>query len=574
MLSAFSSILAQNSVTVTITADNAYVFGFGDKYKIINYYAPGVCNTSAGEIYNSAGGTESYTITGSVFGGYIYIASWADKSKYQGLIAQFSDGNTTIVTSPNPSNTAPDVRWEVYATGIDLDISSTGTNPPYGNANCPTLNDLNQHITIANNNTGGLGTSKGWVKDPSANNSGKVGVLAFGPYNMGVPGNFPPLTAQGIQQTAQWMWYYGSSSIPSLSAPFTAPPPPGEFYIFRIGPINELFGSNTCCPEYNNLVVNPGFDQPLAPNTTSQYHLHSTPPMHKGFLPGEYLLLNGAQAVSICNEWNVQDHSVCPNTSDNTSGHFMIVNGETTQPSNIDNIIWQQTINKIEKDSQYRFCMYLKNLPQCCFDVLPKVKVEITPGGSVPWTTINKNATDPCDWQLIDLNFKAISTAVTIKIYLEETTKGDGNDLAMDDISLNKISPAPKQYALFSVEPYNVTSTSYNVSATWPPLNFGDDCSNWWQICEVDANNNCIQGTEVTNLQAWWNQNPQTFGGYTFDLKKKYRITYGIWCLCYSWNQYSVLLEPGKGRINKPVINEDKNFKLTAEKINKITNQF
>lgn len=324
--------------------------------------------------------------------------------------------------------------------------------------------------------------------------------------------------------------------------------------------------NKTCCPDLINLIKNSGFDQPLAPSTSSQYILDGTPSLNST-IPGKYAIINGSQAKNICNNWKVQDHSSC----DDNSGHFMVVNGETTQPSNINNIIWQQTVIGIVKDSTYQFCVYMKNLPACCFDVLPKVQIEFTPGGLLPWTIIQTTTSDPCDWQLVKFTFQATSTSVTIKIYLNETQKGDGNDLAIDDISLVKLLPVPKQFTLVTLTPVNVTTTTFNLSATQPQLNFINDCGYWWQICELDANYNCIPGTILSNLPAWWTYpNPCTFGGYVFSLNKKYRISYGVWCTCLSWNASSWIWDPGKGKIKKPIFKEDKNFKISTETINEI----
>ena len=102
-------------------------------------------------------GTETYTIPASFAGGYIYIAAWSDEDIWQGLIAEFTDGITTVLTSPTQSN--PDVNWEVYATGLNLD-PNWGTDPmpiatlwtPRRNFNAQTLNEINDEINRANGN--------------------------------------------------------------------------------------------------------------------------------------------------------------------------------------------------------------------------------------------------------------------------------------------------------------------------------------------------------------------------------------------------------------------------------------
>jgi hypothetical protein len=243
-----------STVNVKITSDNAYVYGFGDIHGITDYHYPGVCNINAAEIYSPNTGTETYTITGSLSGKYIYIAAWSDEAVYQGTIAQFSDGNTTILTSPTLPN--PYVHWEVYATGINLNPQSNDPEPiapayiPRRNSNCPTLSEINTQIAIANQNAGdSTNTSVGWVGTTPI--TGRVGVLAFGSNNVANNYGFPPQTVSGINQNAQWMWYNPDSthitqpfvtgdSFPNFPASMSR-----EYYIFRVGPLDSLF-SDTC----------------------------------------------------------------------------------------------------------------------------------------------------------------------------------------------------------------------------------------------------------------------------------------------------------------------------------------
>ena len=122
----------------------------------------------------------------------------------------------------------------------------------------------------------------------------------------------------------------------------------------------------------------------------------------------------------------------------------------------------------------------MKNLPACCFDVKPRIRVEITPGGTLPWTTINTSAA-VCDWQLVELSFTATSASVTIKIYLEETTKGDGNDLAIDDISLQKLPQANVQ---ITVQNQSVSGANCQITASLNTLSNGDDALPSGQNCK------------------------------------------------------------------------------------------
>jgi len=54
--------------------------------------------------------------------------------------------------------------------------------------------------------------------------------------------------------------------------------------------------------------------------------------------------------------------------------------------------------------------------------------------------TIDTNQADSCDWQQISFCFYAGSgSRVTVKIMLKESSLGDGNDLAIDDVSVQEL---------------------------------------------------------------------------------------------------------------------------------------
>jgi hypothetical protein len=219
---------------VIITTDNAYMFGFGDQTEI-NVIVASVDNCTAAEIYASnSDGAECYTVPANL-NGYIYIIGWSDTSAYQGAIAQFSDGGTTVLTQELPSWLP---QWEVYATGDQLPVCPLVS---------PVLTTLNAEILKANTGTGGPGSNRAWV-----NPSGSVtwpgdGVLAFCPVTNGAaPGTpFPPMTISNFDNAAQWMWYNPYPGV--ITNPFVEGGYPNfpasdmrEYYIFRIGPLGAL----------------------------------------------------------------------------------------------------------------------------------------------------------------------------------------------------------------------------------------------------------------------------------------------------------------------------------------------
>ncbi len=238
----------QQDFEVTITCDNAYMFGFGDVNGIFNgSLFGGVINRYSDEIFSSRiwdvsahGGSlpssgqfpyygpERYSINIKIAGKYLYIIAWSDNMRYQGTIATFEDTFTRYryVTGPGSG-------WEVYATGIDLNIRES---------NLPKLADLNTQITIANGKSGGTPGSIGWVKEKGCSNE-STGCRGSILYCQQFTDEMYALNP-GIQQIfgeAEFMWYYnpdfpaGGCDYPINEANLS-----GEYLIFRLGPLDEF----------------------------------------------------------------------------------------------------------------------------------------------------------------------------------------------------------------------------------------------------------------------------------------------------------------------------------------------
>lgn len=149
--------------------------------------------------------------------------------------------------------------------------------------------------------------------------------------------------------------------------------------------------------------------------------------------PGEYSIVNGAQAGTISPTWLVHDHESC-----NATGKFLVVNGATGRTGS--RRIWSQTIS-VTPGTAYRFCAHLRNLPQCVLDVKPKVELRFSsPEDGV---VVNADPGDSCDWQRQSrrIVIPAGVVSLTAEIWLDESGEGDGNDLAVDDISLKIEGP-------------------------------------------------------------------------------------------------------------------------------------
>jgi hypothetical protein len=207
------------TVDVTITADNAYSFGYGTVSGLSSLYG-GIENCTAGAIFNCSGGPETYLGIPAPAGTFLYVVAYSDGSVTQGVLGQFASGANTVYTGNG--------GWEVYATGHNIDPDCFSGN------NTPGLATINAEIATANANAGGANSSVGWVS--SSGGSGTVGAFAVGEDNSNAGGHFPVVC--NIDAGARWMWY--TPDPVSVTDPFEVGPPPNlpndanEFLIFRL----------------------------------------------------------------------------------------------------------------------------------------------------------------------------------------------------------------------------------------------------------------------------------------------------------------------------------------------------
>jgi hypothetical protein len=282
-----------------------------------------------------------------------------------------------------------------------------------------------------------------------------------------------------------------------------------------------------CCPG-QNLIRNGDFE---AGNTgfTSQY-AYNAATTAGATRPGQYNVVTGAQALSISSGWVVQD----PGTCSNTSGKFMVVNGATTGSGR--RVIWEQTV-PVKGRTLYKFCVMAKNLKQCDFDVLPKLYVEFSSPLNNFSRILDVNVGN-CNWDLLEKNVltNAMPSTLNIKIFLDESQPGDGNDFALDNIALIELPPCPANAVEFQLSTRHLTTATYEVTATSTTT---PECDSiWWKVCEWNANTNvCIPGTQMGPLPAWETA-ATTFPGYTFYYGKIYKITRGSAGECNSSKEF------------------------------------
>ncbi len=220
-------------VSVAITADNAYSFGYGD-VDSITHFTQGTRAVTAGQIFNCPIGNYTVPDANAPPDAFLYIVSWDDLAVTQGVLGQFKRLTGTIYTG--------DPNFQVCATG--LDYSGDSPIPPDAGTPTegPTIDVINAQIAICNAGTGGSTTSMGWVNAAGPITPGATGTLAVGEDNSDAGGTFgivcqAPTHPLGIDAAAKWMWYLPPGVTDAFHA--TGTNTFKAFLIFRLG-VNQI----------------------------------------------------------------------------------------------------------------------------------------------------------------------------------------------------------------------------------------------------------------------------------------------------------------------------------------------
>ena len=186
------------------------VAGDLDIDNVAQVYTGNAAGTSVTLIGGSVSGPNSATAYSfNTTDDFLYIAAWSDNGTQQGLLHDFAM-NAIPVWSGDPA-------WQVYATGIDLNVASP----------VPTATQLGTQIGIANAAAGGAGTSVTWV--PTT-----VGGINDGTF----PAGNPWVQQASIANNANWTWYDSNTQV-SAQAPFRGGFNHFEYLIFRTPVIPE-----------------------------------------------------------------------------------------------------------------------------------------------------------------------------------------------------------------------------------------------------------------------------------------------------------------------------------------------
>ena len=293
-----------------------------------------------------------------------------------------------------------------------------------------------------------------------------------------------------------------------------------------------------CCSKAENLLANSNFE---AGNTgfNSDYDQNSA------ILPGQYNVTNSAAAFGA----NITDHSYCEDSSVySANDSFLLVNGLTNQPSGTSSVIYSQTLG-LDPNKTYKLCVNFKNLPQCTFDILPEVQIEVNGNVIVPYTQINADSSDPCDWVLLTGCFIPKGEKNKISIRLKEDGLGDGNDLAIDDISLQEMEDPGYNLTVTHDGGNNSITASVN---QFPFMNQACELESdhYWFVYETTSPTSPLFGSVVAGTFAWsdnsgsygavssggaWNVPTTNFPNYvTFQNNKFYVIGIYVPSCCES----------------------------------------
>jgi hypothetical protein len=326
-----------------------------------------------------------------------------------------------------------------------------------------------------------------------------------------------------------------------------------------------------CCGTGENHVINGSFnDGPKG--------FESGFTLAEQLTPGDYTVGNSETAEKNCDNWDILGHTNCEKDD-----NFLIVNGMTNQTTG-NALAWGQSVpvKPSDKEQVYHFCAWFKDLKQCCFNQEPKITLEADIKGNTlsHQTTTISAPSDKCGWQLVstDVTVPPGATNVNLQIFLDQNADGDGNDVAIDDISFASSGLVPAGATDFNIATQVISgTTNYNITAT--PVNpQKPDCKYFWIVTQLDANGNEIMTSPIR--QIWPIGSTFNFAGYMsgtisagiFQTGITYRIIYRTECDCGTWREDAfdirrlpsaagALMKGGKKRNAKAAA--DKDFVIT-----------
>ncbi len=361
--------------------------------------------------------------------------------------------------------------------------------------------------------------------------------------------NFSTLSGDG--EPSYWEIDLGTETIDYIEFDYIGSPEAfvgiafDEFYL-----CSSALEDNSGCCEGTNLIPNGSFEAGNNGFGSSYAYTSNISPNSVG--PGRYGILNTAQAQTVSLQWNAFNHTNCQET-----GNFMAINGKTMGSAYGE--VYSQTDIPVDPEKEYVFCYYYRRLEQCAFDVWD-------PRNLVP-SFINANATlnecdsddELCGWTKVSYTLVPEGNLISILLFLDENPIGDGNDFALDDISLKEKLEMPVGYHDFDINSSSSGNTfTMTGTATTSTLPTGFDVT--WRAVELD----CNSGSPIPGTAQVWTTSPffTNFPGYCcnnngtsagiFSKNKCYQVTRTVSNCCYKdgisgWNyeSFNALRMPG-----------------------------
>ena len=302
---------------------------------------------------------------------------------------------------------------ETFSFTVEFDPSVLNYNSSFFNSNLPPSSSINDNG--ANNGIVGFFFNRMSILPVSLSDGRTIATICFDVLqkNTSTPIVFSDAVGNRFSSPGPFIGMNGNVIIEcdSMSEP----------------PIDIL----SCCPDLENRITNGDFEEGNA--AFESEYTYQAEVAQDAILPGNYGVINSADASTICEQWSIDDHT----TDCDGEGNFLVVNGQTGQTGS--SIFWSQTIIGLNPEKEYELCAYFKNLQQCCFDVTPTIYVSVD-DIRVDTIELDSLGADPCAWQNVNIPIEVTGTSVTINLELDETFIGDGNDFAMDDIALYELA--------------------------------------------------------------------------------------------------------------------------------------
>ena len=146
--------------------------------------------------------------------------------------------------------------------------------------------------------------------------------------------------------------------------------------------------------------------------------------------------------------------------------------------------------------SAYMASAALKEKPNVTFlPIDAELKIQFRQTGATAWTTvanIESQVAFDDNWKRFETSFKMSDTDGEFRVVIKNNgTTGDGNDLLIDDISLDLCSPTISvEFADKDTEDYTFTSVDDVVSVRVPKVNFGSINNPCLMLFGIDENGN------------------------------------------------------------------------------------